>query len=235
MSYALRPDPFAQVSQTIDRVFDDEQNEWSPVEEPARNSVKLAKQWLLSGYQKCAQGDLLGAIDDCDKATEFNPDDPLNWCIWTLRGNSLSDLGRHEEAIASYDKAVEFKRDYHEAWSNRGISLDDLDRYEEAIASYDKAIKFKPDFHEAWSGRGISLNNLGRNEEAIASYDKAIEFRPDLHGAWYNRGIAAASSRSSSPYPFPSFSTNVLPTCTTNIPNSASAATRGKLQASSSV
>jgi tetratricopeptide (TPR) repeat protein len=96
----------------------------------------------------------------------------------------------HEEAISSYDKAVEFKPDFHEAWNKRGNSLDDLGRYEEAISSYDKAVEFKPDFHEAWNNRGISLRKLGRYEEAISSYDKAVEFKPDYHEAWNNRGIS---------------------------------------------
>ena len=60
-------------------------------------------------------------------------------------GNALYDLGRYEEAIVSYDKALEIKPDLHEAWYNRGIALGNLGRLEEAIASYDKALEFKPD------------------------------------------------------------------------------------------
>ncbi|WP_243714072.1 tetratricopeptide repeat protein [Nostoc sp. 106C] len=33
------------------------------------------------------------------------------------RGNALQNLGRNEEAISSYDKAIELKLDYHNAWS----------------------------------------------------------------------------------------------------------------------
>ncbi|MFN5893396.1 MAG: tetratricopeptide repeat protein, partial [Dolichospermum sp.] len=96
----------------------------------------------------------------------------------------------YQAAISSYDKAVEFKPDYHQAWYSRGNSLYNLGRYEEAISSYDKAVEFKPDDHEAWNNRGISLKNLGRYEEAISSYDKAVEFKPDYHQAWNNRGIS---------------------------------------------
>ena len=96
----------------------------------------------------------------------------------------------YEEAISSYDKAVEFKPDDHQAWYNRGYSLGNLGRYEEAISSFDKAVEFKPDYHQAWYNRGNSLDNLGRYEEAISSYDKAVEFKPDLHQAWYNRGYS---------------------------------------------
>ncbi|MDK2462824.1 tetratricopeptide repeat protein [Aphanizomenon sp. PH219] len=98
----------------------------------------------------------------------------------------------HEEAISSYDKAVEFKPDNHQAWYNRGYSLRKLGRYEEAISSYDKAVEFKPDNHQAWYNRGYSLRKLGRYEEAISSYDKAVEFKPDKHQAWYNKACGYA-------------------------------------------
>ena len=104
------------------------------------------------------------------------------------KGLVLSADESQKEAIASYDKAIEFKPDYHLAHLIRGLALAELDRNEEAIASYDKAIQIKPDDHEAWNNRGNSLFALGRKEEAIASYDKAIEFKPDLHAAWSNRG-----------------------------------------------
>jgi tetratricopeptide (TPR) repeat protein len=102
----------------------------------------------------------------------------------------LRKLGRYEDAIANYDKALEIKPNYHYSWDNRGNSLRKLARYEEAIASYDKAIEVKPDDHEAWNNRGNSLDDLGRYEEAIASYDKAIEIKPDKYNAWSNRGLS---------------------------------------------
>ena len=57
-----------------------------------------------------------------------------------IAGLSLSDLGKHDEAIASYDKVLEIKPDDHEAWYSRGNSLRTLGKHDEAIASYDKAI-----------------------------------------------------------------------------------------------
>ncbi|WP_196515781.1 tetratricopeptide repeat protein [Nostoc sp. WHI] len=111
-----------------------------------------------------------------------------NWA-WKIRAIVLESLKRYEEAVASYDKAIEFKPDNNSAWYNRGNALVYLERYEEAVASYDKAIEFKPDNNSAWYNRGIVLVYLERYEEAIASYDKAIEFKPDKDLAWYNRGI----------------------------------------------
>ena len=113
---------------------------------------------------------------------------------WNNRGVVLHNLGRYEEALASYDKALELKADYHNAWDNRGTALGNLGRYEEALASYNKALELNPDYHIAWNNRGVVLDKLGRNEEAIASYDKALKLKPDYHLYWNNRGIAAGQS-----------------------------------------
>jgi tetratricopeptide (TPR) repeat protein len=109
---------------------------------------------------------------------------------YVKRGNAFYFEKRYEEAIASYDKALEFKRNDSEVWSNRGVVLGELKRYEEAIMSFSKAIEFEPDNSITWSNRGIALGYLKRYEEAISSYEKALKFRPDNSLAWSNRGIA---------------------------------------------
>jgi tetratricopeptide (TPR) repeat protein len=103
----------------------------------------------------------------------------------------LYTIDRKEEAIASYDKALEFKPDYHETWNNRSVALSVLERYEEAIAGFDKALEFKPDDHSTWVFRGTALFALGRKEEAIASCGKALEFKLnfDYQEAWNYRGF----------------------------------------------
>ena len=122
-------------------------------------------------------------------STDRDLDFSANLFLWSL-GSSFYQQGFHKEAIAAYDRALEFKLDLHEAWCNRGIVLDNLGRYKEAISAYDRALEFKPDLYEAWNNRGGALVNLGRCEEAIASFNKALEFKSDLPQAWQNRSIA---------------------------------------------
>lgn len=105
-------------------------------------------------------------------------------------GILLAATKEYEQAVASYDKALEIKPDDHENWNNRGLALRNLGRYEEAIASYDKALKIKPDKYVSWDNRGVALRNLGRYEEAIVSYDQALKLQPDNHYAWNDRGLA---------------------------------------------
>ncbi|MGB7442146.1 MAG: tetratricopeptide repeat protein [Coleofasciculaceae cyanobacterium] len=121
-------------------------------------------------------------------ATPADPEFSSGLFLWV--GYSLYQLGQYEEALASYEKALEIKPDLHEAWYNRGVALYKLGRYEEAIASYEKALEIKPDNYAAWNNKGNALGELGRYEEAIASYERALEIKPDNYAAWNNRGNA---------------------------------------------
>jgi Flp pilus assembly protein TadD len=103
-------------------------------------------------------------------------------------GITLQELGRLDEAEASYTQAIVLKPDLVEAHSNLGITLKELRRLDEAEASYTQAIVLKPDFAEAHSNLGITLKELGRLDEAEASYKQAIALKPDYAEAYNNLG-----------------------------------------------
>ena len=44
-------------------------------------------------------------------------------------------MEQYEEAITSFDQALEIEPDDHQAWNNRGLALADLGRLDEAIDS----------------------------------------------------------------------------------------------------
>ena len=120
------------------------------------------------------------------------------------KGISLDNLGRLNEAIVEYNKAIEILKnlvgngrsellnDLAMVYLNKGVSLDNLGRLDEAIAEYDKAIEIRKELVEngrselsndlaaAYLNKGVSLRQLGRLNEAIAEYDKAIEIRKEL-------------------------------------------------------
>ena len=64
-------------------------------------------------------------------------------------GVTIKELGRLDEALASYRQAIALKPDYAEAYNNLGIMLQELGRLDEALASYRQAIALKPDYAEA--------------------------------------------------------------------------------------
>ena len=63
----------------------------------------------------------------------------LDAAQWSNKGTSLDNLGRHQDALACYDRAIEINPRYAEAWSNKGVALGKLERYQEAIGCLEGA------------------------------------------------------------------------------------------------
>ena len=81
------------------------------------------------------------------------------------QGNVLFNLGRDEESLVCYDKALEIDPNNVNAWNNKGDALFDLGRYEESLVCYDKALEIDPNNVDVWGSKGDALGRLGRYEE----------------------------------------------------------------------
>ena len=68
-------------------------------------------------------------------------------------------LGRYEEALASFDRALALTPDQADTWAIV-VALYSLDRYEEALASFDRALALSPDHTDTWTNRGNALYSL---------------------------------------------------------------------------
>jgi tetratricopeptide (TPR) repeat protein len=114
--------------------------------------------------------------------------------LWNNHGLALAGLNRYEEAIASYDRALNIKpgarfvdrvqprvqpEDYYLWWFNRGTALVDLQRYPEAIAALDKSLQIKSDYGFVWFFRGLALFRLERYDEARLSYRRSVLLSPN--------------------------------------------------------
>jgi hypothetical protein len=106
----------------------------------------------------------------------------------------LQELGRLEEAQASYSQSIALKPDFAEAHSNLGNTLKDHGRFEEAEASYRQAIEYNSDHAEAHNNLGNVLKELGRLEEAEASCRQAIALKSGYAEANSNLGIILYSN-----------------------------------------
>ena len=111
------------------------------------------------------------------------------------QGKALYFEGRYDEAMTSYDKAIQIEPDNAKAWFSKGAALMNLQRYEEAFTSYDRATQIKLDFSEAWFGKGAASAKLQRYEEAIASYEQATQIKPDFYLAWFGKARCYALQR----------------------------------------
>ena len=87
-----------------------------------------------------------------------------------VEGKGLYDAGKYEEAVASFDKAIEIKPEFVDVWKSKGDALLELKKYEEAIASYDKAIEADPKDAIASSYLPNSANAIPLNCHARSDF-----------------------------------------------------------------
>ncbi|MBD2606673.1 tetratricopeptide repeat protein [Scytonema hofmannii FACHB-248] len=108
-----------------------------------------------------------------NRATEIRP---LDYQVWFTRGSLLAQYMKdYNEALKSFEKAIERRYDLSDAWVNKGAVLLELNRYDEALVAFDKAKDLQPKDPYVWANRGYALQKLGRTQEARNSYNQAVE------------------------------------------------------------
>jgi len=101
----------------------------------------------------------------------------------------LADLGRLEEALASYERALALNPRYAVAWNNKGNTLRHLRRYPEAQAALDRAIELDPESGLGWLTKAQTLRDMRAYADAISAYERAIALRHQPARANANLGL----------------------------------------------
>jgi len=65
---------------------------------------------------------------------------PLFEVAWNNKGNALARLGKFEDALRCYDRALEIDPGYRGAWVNKGFVLTKLGRFDEAASCADRVL-----------------------------------------------------------------------------------------------
>ncbi|NQV69812.1 MAG: tetratricopeptide repeat protein [Pseudohongiella sp.] len=132
------------------------------------------------------QGQLQQALDYGEALEKQFPHMLL---IPNILGATNVGLGRFEQALANYTKALQIDPDNDRTHNNLGIVLNDLGKTNEAVISFTKALQINPGFAEAHNNLGNGLKDLGKLEEAVVSYAKAVQIQADHAEAHNNLGV----------------------------------------------
>ena len=97
-----------------------------------------------------------------------------------VKGKSLARLNQNEEAIQTFEKAVEENPDLREGWFHMGRALSANDQHEKALQSFDQAIKIDSSYADAYISKAFTLMTLERYDDALKSADVAVRIYPDL-------------------------------------------------------
>ncbi|GHO48923.1 hypothetical protein KSX_70860 [Ktedonospora formicarum] len=104
----------------------------------------------------------------------------------------LKELGRYEEAVESYNRAIRLNRSHVHPYSSKASALEKLGQWEAALAAYqealavcEKALRAEPKSFFLRVSRADILKHVQRYDEAMAEYDLAQNVAPHPFMAVY--------------------------------------------------
>ncbi|OGS42773.1 MAG: hypothetical protein A3K76_06460 [Euryarchaeota archaeon RBG_13_57_23] len=156
----------------------------------APGTDKELQEAMLAGYEALASKDYMKALDLFDKAIMVKEDYDLPW---RLKGNTLDEMGYHEQALECYRRTLELYPESDETWFSLGSCLFSLGRYNEELLCYERALQYNPMMQKSLINKGSTLHRLGRYREALETYDEVLKINYRLEKVHNNRGATLHS------------------------------------------
>ena len=172
-----------------------------------RKQVKAAPADQKADLQSKMDADLQTAITAFSKAEQDVSEKDVNnhSTILASLGQAYELSGKHDEAIAAYQKANEIKPGANNfsqislSQANAAAALPDPKamraKLDEAAASCDKGIALDPTVAAmCWKNLGIVLSNTGHLAEAVVPLQKAVQADPKDAQTWFLLGGALTAT-----------------------------------------
>ena len=125
------------------------------------------------------------ALECYNKYDEMNDDH--NSETDTARADVLSHLGKHNESLKIYSKAVEEDPTDIEALFGKADELSELKKPMDALKVIDEALKIDDDDTDLLLQKSIVLLETKDYDTALEYIEKAITIEPSDEYAWYNK------------------------------------------------
>ena len=109
-------------------------------------------------------------------------------------GREMKKLGKFDEAIDLYERALEIWPNSDRGYLNLADALAMTGRTREAIACYGKALELQPDDAAVHFNLAVTLLEDGRRTDAIHHLRRAIEIKPRFAKAHYRLGQILSES-----------------------------------------
>ena len=117
----------------------------------------------------------------CNDTTSKNGKDeavkvvqPQTSLEWANHGTRLLNKGFPEQALASYDRALQLDTTNPYTYCSKASAYHKLGQPEFALQNADKALKVDPDYAPAMLNKAKALRKLGRKAEADSLLEKAL-------------------------------------------------------------
>jgi tetratricopeptide (TPR) repeat protein len=139
-------------------------------------------------------GDLEGALSQYEAVRAAVKVQPLEKTrmagLYRSLGNVLIELGRADEAIASYRESSRIVPDSARTHTDLGVAFSRIGRHDDALAEFVAAARLEPAVADRHTNLGGALLQVGRMDDAIAAYRTAVTLAPDDADVHNDLGVA---------------------------------------------
>src|SRR3989440_9760463 len=130
--------------------------------------------------------DFAAALELYETLLREVPDSPK---LWNERGVVLHQAGRTDEALTSYQQAVEVDAKYALAWNNLGVVQAHKTAADSGIESFRTALRLQGGFTAARLNLALLLYQLRRFQLALEAYRQVLSGEPASAPAWNGVGL----------------------------------------------
>lgn len=134
----------------------------------AKEAHIQAEEWFELGEQLTTT-DRQGAEHAYRRVLELLP--VAHYGAYTNLGVLLCEEGRCEEALAVFDRALEFFQDDCQLHFNRAVALEELDCADDALNGYGKCLAIEPDYADAHYNLARLKELRGDKQGALRHYN----------------------------------------------------------------
>ncbi len=114
------------------------------------------------------------ALNEIDKALEISPTaEFLN-----LKGLALSELGRSDDALKTYQQALKLEPNLAEIYNNLGLLHLKTKKVEDAASAFQEALKRNMNYTLAYVHLGKALLEMEKYDEAMQVFQRALDIDP---------------------------------------------------------
>ena len=132
--------------------------------------------YLLDEYEE--------ALEACKPAIALTPRDPL---LWQIQAECFHNLGFYQEALYSYDQALNINPEIAECFYYKALILSIHDQqYSAALPLFQQSLALDSENWQTWHDYGVCLSYLNQLERAIQAFEKALELE-DNPDSWYQK------------------------------------------------
>ena len=144
-----------------------------------------ADSMCLAGEACLHSGQLDQALEWVASAVRIQPKAGY---VSTL-GTILMRLGRLEEGLKAFEKAIAIDPENAEIWKNFGAALVELNRPDQAFAALGQALQLRPRYVDAANLYGRVLLRQERHVEALEYFNLSLEVEPDQADVLHARAL----------------------------------------------